>query len=320
MSIELSVVVPAFNEAENVGNLYRELVPVLEAESESWEIIYSDDGSSDGTWQEILQLRRQDERVKGIRLSRNFGHQYALFAGLCHAAGRAVVSLDADLQHPPDVIPRLMSEWRIGARIVQTVRVDPPDFSAWKRFTSRMFYRVFSFLSGVEMSPGMADFRLLDRQVVDAIREFREEGLFLRGLVQWMGFDRSVVTYQSRRREKGQTKYTLYKMLQFSWRGITSFSIKPLRVGIILGVCTGALAFAQLAYAVYSKLVTGAVVPGWASAVGIVSLLFGIMFILVGLIGEYLGRVLIEVRGRPRFLMRDIVGIPAETRGDRNEG
>jgi dolichol-phosphate mannosyltransferase len=166
----------------------------------------------------------------------------------------------------------------------------------------------------------MADFRLLDRQVVDSIREFREEGLFLRGLVQWMGFDRSVITYQSRSRERGETKYTLGKMLQFSWRGITSFSTKPLRVGIILGVLTSFLAFLQLAYAVYSKLVTGAVVPGWASAVSIVSLLFGILFILVGLIGEYLGRVLIEVRGRPRFLMRDRVGIPAETRGGRDEG
>ena len=306
--VDLSIVIPAFNEATNVRRLYCELVEVLSRLNVSWEIIFADDGSVDTTWDEIKSLNNDNKNVKGIRLSRNFGHQYALLAGMTHAAGQAVISMDADLQHPPQLIPELVSEWRKGSKIVHTIRRHSADTGLFRRWTSKLYYRVFSLLSGVPIEEGMADFRLLDRQVLDAIRVFREGGLFWRGIVQWVGYPSSKVTFQGRNRHSGKTKYTLSKMIRLAASGITSFSVVPLRIGVLLGVITSLLAFAELAFAVYAKLVLGTTVPGWASAVSVVAFLFGILFILLGLIGEYIGQVLIEVRGRPRFIVGDTIG------------
>jgi dolichol-phosphate mannosyltransferase len=306
---DLSIVIPAYYEEGNLEQMYRELNKVLPGLNLTWEIIFADDGSQDKTWEIIESLHRRDERVKGIRFSRNFGHQYALFAGLAQAKGRAVISMDADLQHPPEVIPELVAEWRKGSRIVYTIRREHQKISFFKKTTSRLFYKVLSFLSGVKLESGTADFRLMDRQVVDSILQLREEGLFLRGLVNWVGYPASSVTFQSADRFSGVSQYTLRKMIKFAWTGITSFSLVPLRIGIIIGVVTSILAFAELAYAIYAKLFTDTAVPGWASAVSILSILFGVLFILVGLLGEYIGRILIEVRRRPRFLISDQVGI-----------
>jgi len=308
----LSIVVPAYNEEGNIRELYREIVKILPALDLRWELIFSDDGSTDGTWNEITALNREDGQVKAVRLSRNFGHQYALLAGLSRAAGDVVVTLDADLQHPPDLIPRLIEEWRRGSKIVHTIRVDPRSVPFFKRITSRLFYRLFSALSGVTLHSGMADFRLLDRKVVDSILAFPESGVFLRGIVQWVGYPCSKVTFESRERFSGQTKYTVRRMTRFAWNSVTSFSIIPVRIGIFVGLLTSLLAFAELVYAVWAKLFTDRVVPGWASAVSIISFLFGILFILLGLIGEYIGRILIEVQHRPRFLVSEVVGVEDE--------
>jgi dolichol-phosphate mannosyltransferase len=305
----LSIVIPAYQEEGNLERIYSELCDVLHSLDVTWEIIFSDDGSTDKTWPIIESLHQRDPRVKGIRLSKNFGHQYALFAGLAQAKGEAVISMDADLQHPPEVIPQLVAEWRKGSRIVFTIRLDQKNISFFKKTTSRLFYKLLSFLSGVNLQSGMADFRLMDRQVVKSILQLQEEGLFLRGLVQWVGYPSSSVTFQCRDRFRGISKYTLKKMVKFAWMGITSFSVVPLRIGILLGVLTSLIAFGELTYAVYAKLFTTTVVPGWASAVSILSFLFGVMFILVGLLGEYIGRILIEVRRRPRFLISHQVGI-----------
>jgi dolichol-phosphate mannosyltransferase len=305
----LSIVIPAYQEEGNLERIYSELCDVLHSLDVTWEIIFSDDGSTDKTWPIIESLHQRDPRVKGIRLSKNFGHQYALFAGLAQARGEAVISMDADLQHPPEVIPQLVAEWRKGSRIVFTIRLDQKNISFFKKTTSRLFYKLLSFLSGVNLQSGMADFRLMDRQVVKSILQLQEEGLFLRGLVQWVGYPSSSVTFQCRERFRGISKYTLKKMVKFAWMGITSFSVVPLRIGILLGVLTSLVAFGELTYAVYAKLFTTTVVPGWASAVSILSFLFGVMFILVGLLGEYIGRILIEVRRRPRFLISHQVGI-----------
>ncbi len=300
---ELSIVVPAFNEEGNILNLYTELTKTLGPLEMSWELLYVDDGSKDGTWEQIVSLNKVTENVRGLRLSRNFGHQYALFAGLCRATGNAVVSMDGDLQHPPQEIPRLVEEWRKGKKVVNTIRRDPSDFSVFKKLTAAVYYKMFSFLSGVKIEKGMADFRLLDRQALDSVLQFPEEGLFLRGIVQWIGYESSTIEYQSKSRVSGTSKYTIKKMVAFAWNGITSFSLVPLRIGVFVGIATSLGAFGFLTYVVYARFYLPNVVPGWATTVGVVTLLFGILFILLGIVGEYIGRVLIETRGRPRFLI-----------------
>jgi polyisoprenyl-phosphate glycosyltransferase len=306
-SPDVSVVIPAYCEDGNLQKLYDELLETLNTTASNWEIVIVDDGSTDGTWQQIKALHRRDARVKGLRLSRNFGHQYAIFAGLANAAGQAVITMDADLQHPPDVIPQLLWCWYKGSKIVHTVRIDHQNLSWMKRITSRTFYRIFSYLSGVKLSAGMADFRLMDRQVVDEILQLGEGGLFLRGLVHWLGYPSSKLEFECRERFSGKSKYSLRKMLKFGWIGVTSFSLVPLRLAIVAGVITSLVSFSGLVYAVWGKLYDRAV-PGWASEIALPSFLFGILFLILGIIGEYIGRILEEVRRRPRYLIHERVG------------
>jgi len=313
---EVSIVVPAYNEEGNLPALHSEIVKALSVLNLSWELIICDDGSTDKTWDETVRLNERDTHVRGVRLSRNFGHQYALYAGLAVASGQAVISMDADLQHPPELIPILVARWQQGNKIVFTVRLDSADAPFLKRTTSRWFYKLFSFLSGVRLEEGMADFRLLDRQVVTTLLQFREGGLFLRGLLPWIGYPSCKVEYQAHRRFAGQTKYPLTKMLRFAWNGIVSFSLIPLRLGIGVGLITSLIAFGGIVYAIYGRFISGSAVPGWASAVSIISFLFGVLFVVLGLIGEYIGRIFMEVRGRPRFVIDESIGIEPGLKAD----
>ncbi len=300
----LSFVIPIFNEEGNIKKLYEELVRVLER-GLIWEIIFVDDGSSDRSWDTISEIYKHDKRVRGLRLSRNFGHQYAIFAGLSAAQGSAVITMDADLQHPPSLIPKLLQEWHLGSKIVHTVRKDNENVSWGKKVTSKLFYKIFSILSGVDLSAGMADYRLLDRQVVNELVRFKEGALFLRGLVEWLGYKSSKVEFNCGDRFSGESKYSVRKMFKFAWTGITSFSLVPLRVGILLGLFTSLFAFFRLGQALYVKFVTGDVVPGWTSTTVVITFLFGVLFILIGIVGEYIGRILMQVQDRPRFIISE---------------
>jgi dolichol-phosphate mannosyltransferase len=313
---QLSFVIPVYNEAENLHELYGQLMEVLPGLAMDWEIIFSDDGSTDNSWELIGSLADKDDTVRGIRLSRNFGHQYALLAGLANAQGDIIITMDGDLQHPAKIIPELIAEWKKGNQIVHTKRIDPPNTSAFKKLTSKIYYRLFSYLSGVKIESGMADFRLLDRQVTDDILNFGEEGLFFRGIVQWVGYQSGTVTYMAQERRRGKSKYSLKKMIKLAWNGISSFSIVPLRLGIFIGILTSLIAFGEIIYAILVKLFTDSAVPGWASAISILSFLFGVLFILLGIVGEYIGRILIEVRQRPRYLIAEQIGSKYQVQKD----
>jgi len=308
MTPTLSVVVPAYNEQENLTELYKELKLYLDSLKESWEVIIVDDGSKDNTWKVISHLNAMDDRIKGVQFSRNFGHQYALFSGLAVSKGNAVISMDADLQHPPSVIPKLVEEWRKGYKIVNTVRQELENLSKFKKLTSRLYYKVFSFLTGVRIEEGMADFRLVDRQVLNNILKFDEDGLFLRGIIQWLGFPSTKVSFECRERYRGQTKYSLKKMLKFAVDGVLSFSIVPLRVGVIVGILISLFAFYLIIDSIFAYY-QGLTVPGWTTTITVISFMFGMLFILLGLIGEYIGKILIQVRGRPRFVANNYIGI-----------
>jgi dolichol-phosphate mannosyltransferase len=304
----ISIVIPAYNEEQNLTVLYANVREVMDASSTTsdWELVVVDDGSTDGTWSAIESLSANDVRVRGLRLSRNFGHQAALMAGLAAARGRAVVMMDADLQHPPPVVPQLVRKWREGFQIVHAVRRDPPDLTLSKRMFSRLYYRLFAFLSGVAIEPGSADFRLLDRQVVDEVLRFEEEGLFLRGLVHWVGYATASVPFDCAQRHAGVSKYNLRKMLTLGWHGVSAFSLVPLRVGIAIGLLSSTIAFLGTIYAILGWwLDREAVVPGWASSVAISSFLFGVLFVFLAVLAEYVGRIAVEVRRRPRFLVRE---------------
>jgi polyisoprenyl-phosphate glycosyltransferase len=294
----LSVVVPACNERDNIEPLVRRLQVVLSKLDLQSDIIIVDDGSRDGTWDAILRAAAQVHNVKGLRLSRNFGHQNALWAGLSMACGDAVITMDGDLQHPPEVIPELVAEWRKGNDIVHTRRLDAGVTSWPKRLTSKYFYKFFSYLS---------DFRLLDRRPLDILLGFDDNEPFIRGAVEWLGFRSTTIHFQIEQRQGGQSKYNLKRLVRFAITGAVSFSNKPLRLGIWVGIVTSILAFTELLY-ILMQYLSGKTVEGWASTLGIISFLFGILFIILGIIGVYIAQIHKTLQRRPRFIIHSTTG------------
>ncbi|NDE03559.1 MAG: glycosyltransferase [Flavobacteriia bacterium] len=303
--IELSLVIPTFNEEGNVQRLYQEIRAVLaQLQLEHYEFIFIDDGSSDASLHNIEALRAQDPKVHYLQFSRNFGHQHALKAGLDHARGAAVISLDADLQHPPALIADMLHHWRNGAEVVYTRRQDKQNVGFFKKMSAKAFYWLANRLSEVPIEEGTADFRLLDRKVVDAIKSFKESHLFLRGLIPTLGFKQVALDYEAAARHSGQSKYSFGKMLRFAINGITSSSAKPLYFSIYLGLFFAFLAFVYGCYAIYIAVFTNAAITGWTSLIASVLFIGGIQMILIGIVGIYLGKLFVQSKQRPNYIIK----------------
>jgi glycosyltransferase involved in cell wall biosynthesis len=307
LSPVLSVVAPMYNEEGNIAAFVAAVEKSVESIGVPFEIILVDDGSSDGTWAQIAEQAKLHPALRGARLARNFGHQGALMAGLSEARGQAVVSMDGDLQHPPELIPVLFARWREGYKVVNTERADAVDTSLFKRTTSRWFYGLFSRLTGVAMAPGNSDFRLLDRSAVQALQGMNDVDLFIRGSVTWLGFHSATLPYRAAKRFSGTTKYNLKKMLRFASGAILSFSLAPLRLGIWIGFMTSGLAVLEFIYILY-EYEQGKTIVGWPSVMAFLSLMFGILFVLLGVIGTYLGKIFELLKNRPRFLIGERAG------------
>jgi polyisoprenyl-phosphate glycosyltransferase len=262
-----------------------------------------DDGSKDGSVAELERLAETDPRVRVVFLSRNFGHQTALTAGLDHARGDAVVMLDADLQDPPELIPKMLDHWRAGTDVVYAVREQREGESLFKLATARWFYRLFDWLAQVELQHNSGDFRLLDRRALDALLSMRERNRFLRGMTVWVGYTQAAVSYRRDARYAGETKYTIPKMVRFSLDAISSFSHRPLQLATLFGFIVSTVAFVAIPVVVGLRI-GGSYLPGFSSLTIAVLLLGGIQLIAIGIIGEYVGRIYDEVKGRPLYLVR----------------
>ena len=308
-----SVVVPIHDEEESLGELHRRLATVLDALDGDWELVLVDDGSRDRSFETMLELRDRDPRVKVVRLSRNFGHQVAITAGIDLASGDAVVVMDGDLQHPPEVIPELVARWREGYDVVYGVMTERGGETWFKRWTARRFYRLLGRMSDVDVPQAAGDFRLVDRRAVNAFTSLRERNRYVRGMFSWIGFRQTGVPYSSPARAAGRTKYTVPRMTRLALHGILSFSNAPLRLVLGLGFVVSAFAIAEAIYALVGKFGGFYTVSGWASIVFVVSLLGGIQLIVLGVIGEYVSLIYDEAKRRPIYVIREQHGFEPES-------
>lgn len=322
MTPAVSVVIAAHNEADALPELLADVLQTLGGCEVEPAVFVVDDGSTDATAQVVLDARATDSRVHLIQLSRNFGHQAALMAGLQAAPGNAVISMDGDGQHPPRVLPDLIDRWEAGADVVHTVRVDSADVGRTKRLTGRLFYRTFRLLTGLDLADGMADFRLLSRRAVDASLATVGQRPFFRGAAVWIGFAQATVPYEARDRAEGTTSYSLRKMARFASDGIVGFSARPLWLLSAIGLASSVGAFLIAAYAIVIGLVSDQAVPGWASTLGFVAVLQGLIFVLLGAFGLYIGAIFAEVLKRPTFIVAAVDNAPTsdlETQHSRTE-
>lgn len=309
---ELSVVVPVYNEADGLAAFWARLAPVLDTLGLASEVIFVDDGSSDATLAQLVSLRHADRRVKIVSLSRNFGKEIALSCGLDHVEADAAVPIDADLQHPPEVIRELVAKWREGSDIVIALRNDRDTDGAARRLASWLFHRVFARLSNVAVTRDAGDFRLLARPVIDALRSLPERTRYMKGLYAWVGFRQSIVGYDVGARSAGRSRFRFWRLWTLAVDAITSFSAVPLKIWSFVGLLIALAAFGYGGYFVVRTLLRGVDVPGFASLIVIMLALGGLQLLSLGIIGEYLGRIYDEVKARPLYIVRRRFGFDAD--------
>ena len=301
----LSVVLPVYNEERNVAAMAARLAEIATPFG-SWELLFVNDCSTDRSLSEIKALAGRDQRIRFVAFTRNFGHQAALRAGLRYARGDAVILMDCDFEHPPELIPAMVAEWRQGAKIVVTERTSAPrQLSFLKSLSSRLFYRLLDAIGDVRIEPGSADFLLLDRTVVDTINGFETREVFLRGLVRWLGYPLAKLTFTQGVRQAGESKFTLRRMVDFAVMGIIAHSVKPLRIAIHLSLAFALIGVLLLVYSIASFLWIGHTVAGWTSVMSAIALLGAGQFLVLGIIGEYIGRLLGETRKWPVYLVAE---------------
>ncbi len=316
----LSVVIPCMNEEEVLRETHRRLAAVLEGISLNFEIVYVDDGSTDSTYDLLHELQAHDSRIRVIRLSRNFGHQVAITAGLEHASGDAVAIVDADLQDPPEVILDFVAKWLDGYDVVYGVRTERDGETAFKRWTAKFFYRFISHLSDTRIPLDTGDFRLMDRRVVDTLLSMPERDRFVRGMVSWLGFSQTGVEYRRAPRLAGVTKFSLFKMVRFALDGIFSFSILPLRLATWTGFVASGLAVLGIIIVLLDRLLGApGLVKGWSSAIIAQLFIGGVQLICIGIIGEYVGRIYGESKRRPLYIVQERMGFEAPNQSGTEE-
>lgn len=301
----LSIIIPVYNEEGNLELLFKRLEKVLNSTDAAAEFIFINDGSRDQSIEIIRQLAKHDPRVKFIDFSRNFGHQTAVTAGLDHCNGDAAIIIDADLQDPPEMIAELYNKWKEGFEVAYARRRSRQGENFIKKWTARVFYRLLKKITSIQIPVDTGDFRIIDRKVIDVLKQMPEQQKFLRGQISWIGFRQTAVEYDRDERHAGKTGYTYSKMIRFALDGITSFSNFPLRFATIMGFLVSAIAFLLILYALYQRLVSREFVPGWASLMLAILFMGGVQLISLGIIGEYISRMDVNVRKRPLYIVKE---------------
>ncbi len=299
----VSIVVPVYNEQDVIPEFYKQLYDIIK--QLNYEIIFVHDESTDNTLEKLKQIADQNSRVVILNMSRRFGHQNSLFAGYEYCRGDIIICMDSDLQHPPSLIPALIEQYKKGYDIVNTERREADKTGLLTAITSKYFYTIFNKLSGLHLNQNSADFRLLSRKALDELLKMNEKTIFLRGMVEWIGFKPACVKYQAMQRPAGVTKYNLKKRLNFAADGILSFSAKPLKISIYVGVVISLLSFLYGAFAFLAYFIKDQVVSGWASLLIMVSFLGGLNLIFLGIIGEYIARIYEETKSRPKYIIKN---------------